>query len=221
MLSILYLLTPHCVPSWVFFFNLIIAFSENMYYKNKRYRGRQQDNQRYKMASVWRNAEQPIWLHRLKRILLYLLQSIQTWIILDQANNDYSLSLMTKEQLGDLGLSRDQFVGTWMKSYHPQLLNTAVQVLLSPGDLVRSLCTCKDFLGFSLVPADGHCQTREINSWHDTARLFSDGFRTHEFGHAARRTNKPLLHPARGPGAGWKCVIYNLTLVHILIWRTL
>lgn len=62
--------------------------------------------------------------------------------------NDYSLSLMTKEQVGDLELSRDQLAGTWMRRYHPQLLNTAAEVhpalsdlkqQTARSDLVRSL----------------------------------------------------------------------------------
>lgn len=35
MLSILYLVTPHCVPSWVFFFNLIIAFQKTRIIERK------------------------------------------------------------------------------------------------------------------------------------------------------------------------------------------
>lgn len=69
----------------------------------------------YRRVCVWRHTEQALWLQGLQRNLSSLLHFIQTWITLNQASRDYSLSLMTKEQAGGLELP----TGTWMKRQQP------------------------------------------------------------------------------------------------------
>ena len=208
--------------------------SENTYHNKKRYRGRQQDNQRYRMASAWRNAEQAIWLHRSQGTFI-ISASIRPNVncIGSSKQNDYSLPLMTKGHIGDVDLSRDQSAGSWMKRPHPQLSETAVRVHPAPGELRQTardcptwwgvlLYTCKHFFCFSLVPAGGHCQTRDqFLPWHSMALLSCFwNARVWPYTQVYQQTSGfPPLHPALGPGASRKRIAYKLMLVNVLIWR--
>lgn len=131
----LYLLTPHCIPSQVFFFNLITAFQKTRVITRKD----TETGNRTTRSTEWLLYEET--LNRLhgstdyrefyhicfnpsKHELHWIKQTKRLFVIPDD-----------KRTTGDLELSRDQLAGTWMKRYHPQLLNTAVQLQLAPGNL--------------------------------------------------------------------------------------
>lgn len=144
--------------------------------------------------------------------------------------NDYLLSLMIKEQVGDLELSRDQSAGTWMKRYHPQLLNTAVQVhpalsdlkqQTARSDLVRSLpLSLQAFLMLFPGPCRWPLSNKRVTldmTQHGSSQMLLEHKSLAILPGVPQTFDFPLLHPALGPGASTKHVIYNLTLVHVLI----
>lgn len=136
------------IPSRIFFFNLIIAFQKTHITTRKdteagngTTRGKERLPYEETLNRLYGSTDYREFYH-----ICFNLSKHE--YIGSSKQNDYSLSLMTKEQVGDLELSRDQLAGTWMKRYHPQLLNIAVEVhpalsdlkqQTARSDLVRSL----------------------------------------------------------------------------------
>lgn len=140
------IMLPCCTfSSFWFFFQLDHHLSENTHCIKKRYRDSQWD---IRTVCVWRHREQAPQLQRQQRNLPSLLQFIQTWITLDQANSDYSLSLMTKKpqtsrrsKTTRRPISRnldEEIPGTAVQG-HPAPGNLAQQTARGLSDLVESL----------------------------------------------------------------------------------
>lgn len=133
--------------------------------------------------------------------LFSLLCFIRTWTTLDQAISDYSLSLITKEQVGGLELPR--LAGTWMRvpatpvQGHPAPGNLTQQTARGLSDLVESLPL--PFLSISYAfpwsPLMALVKQERPNLDMTQHGCFSDVFTLQKFGRTGMHTNKPLIFP--------------------------